>query len=544
MKIIKKIKYKSFIVILVLILGLVLPYSCTDNFDEINIDKNVLMTVGPKQLPGFFSKAQYEGSNWVTTDNYARMSINIGIGLCGYITHAFLPQENNEVLKSWTDAGLEKMYSRGMPPLQQVLNITADNEGYEKEHAVALIWKVFMLHQVTDLWGPIPYTSAGSGEETVPYESQRDVYYQMFEDLTNAVNTLNEDPTANVFGLGDLIFEGSVSKWIKFANTLHLRLAMRISNIEPDKAKLEAEVAAAGSTMDTNDDNAFLAVETLNRGNGINRVAAWYSTIMSSSMESVLKGYQDPRMQEFFSPVEHDIFMDVAGYPEELQGNIGGYHGMANGFANASEVNYFKSYSNFGPRFQSDFQYLTDISVIHSSETYFLKAEGALKGWNMGGDAESFYEEGIKVSITQWRESEISEDSIQSYISSTSVPVAPNNYGYLDGPMTDIAVKFAGSTEDQYEQIMTQKWLALFPLSFEAFSEYRRTRLPNIYPKKYSATAFVDLSQGMIVTRLLYTDNEKAAQPEEVDKAIQLLFNKQEDQINVPLWWDVNSNGN
>lgn len=544
MKIINKIKYRSFILILVLTLGIVLPFSCTDKFEEYNTDKSELMEVGPKQLSGLFSMAQYEGSNWVTTDNYARMSINIGIGLSGYIAHAFLPQENNEIRKSWTDSGFEKMYTKGIPPLQQVLSITEATEGFEKEHAVALIWKVFMLHQVTDLWGPIPYTKAGSGEETVPYESQKDVYYLMFEDLTNAVETLNEEPSANVFGLGDLIFEGSVSKWIKFANTLRLRLAMRISNIDPDKAKLEAEAAATGQTMDSNDDDAFLAVETLSRGNGINRVAAWYQTVMSSSMESVLTGYQDPRMQEFFSPVEHNEAMDVEGYPEELLGNIGGYHGLANGFLNESEKSLFRSYSNFGPRFQSDFQYITDISVLHSSETYFLKAEGALKGWNMGGTALSNYEKGIEVSITQWRGSQISQDSIQSYVNSMNQPIAPNNYGYYDGPMTNIPVKFASSIEDQYEQIMTQKWLALFPLSFEAFTEYRRTRLPEIYVKKYSATAYVDLSKGQIVTRLLYTDKEKAAQPEEVDKAIELLYNGKEDQINIPLWWDVNPNGN
>ncbi len=541
----KKIKFRSYILLLVIVFGMGLPFSCTDNFDEFNTDKNQLMEVGPKQLSGLFSKAQYEGCNWLTTDNYARMSINVGIGLCGYIAHAFLPQENNELRKSWTDSGFSKMYSNGIPALIQVISISDYYEGFEKEHAVALIWKVWLLHQVTDLWGPIPYTKAGSGEETVPYESQKDIYYLMFEDLKEAVDILDdvlqENSSANAFGKGDLIFEGSCSKWLKFANTMRLRLAIRISNIEPEKAKQEAEAAVTGPLMETNDDDAMLAVETLNRGNGIPRVVSWYQTIMSASMESVLKGYQDPRMQEYFSPVEYNEAFDVEGYPEELKGNVGGYHGMANGFLNSSEINYFRSYSNFGPRFQPDFQYVTPINILHSAETHFLKAEGAWRGWNMGGNAQSFYEKGIEVSLKQWIPS-ISSTAIHEYINGTTTPVAPENYGYNDPPMTDIPVKFSSDSEKQYEQIMTQKWLALFPISFEAFAEYRRTRLPKIYAKKHSALAEIDPTKGQIVTRLLYNDDEKSAQPEEVDKAIKLLYNGNEDAYNIPLWWDVNAN--
>ena len=548
MKILKYIKIRSFIILFSLVLGMALPYSCTDNFVEYNTDKNELIEIGPKQLSALFSQAQYEGSNWLTTDNYARMSIGVGLHLCGFNTVSFLPQEQNELRKGWYDSGYGAMYTRGVPPLKTILTITKENDEFKDEYAVALIWKVYLMHQLTDMWGPIPYTKAGSGEESVPYESQKDVYYFMFEDLTEAVNTLNDvlenDASESAFGAGDMIYDGNISKWIKFANTMHLRLAMRISNIDPEKAKAEAEIAVAGQTMDTNDDDAFLAVGELERGNGIPRVEAWYSNLMSSSMESVLKGYADPRMQEYFSAVGDNEVFDTEGYPEELKANTGGYHGMANGFANASEVNFFKSYSNFGPRFKSDLQYVTPINILHSAETHFLKAEGAWKGWNMGGSAQSFYEKGIEVSIKQWREDQISQDSIQGYINSMNTPIAPNNYLYYDPPMTDIPVKFSDNTEKQYEQILTQKWLALYPISFEAWAEYRRTRLPKIYAKKTSVNANIDLSRGMIVTRLTYSDDEKAAQPEEVAKAVKLLANGTEDLDNIPLWWDVHPNGN
>ncbi|MCE4565884.1 SusD/RagB family nutrient-binding outer membrane lipoprotein [Maribellus sp. CM-23] len=543
MKNIYQIKKYGYVIISGILLGITMLYSCTDNFAEYNTDKTEVMQIGPEQLPSLFSKTQYEGSNWLTTDNYVRMSAAAAIHLCGYMAVPSSYGGHNELRKGWCDAGFEKMYSQGLPPLFSILNMTKDDESYQAEYGLALIWKVFLMHQLTDIWGPIPYTKACSGEKTIPYESQKDVYYLMFEDLKTAVNILKSHQGENAFGAGDLIFEGDVSKWTKLANTMRLRLAMRISNIDPQKAKQEAEAAAAEATMDSNDDDAFMNVVGLNRGNGICRVLPWYALVMSSSMESVLKGYADPRMEKFFSPVKDDPVFSMAGYPEELKANTGGFHGMANGYANESEINFFKSYSNFGTYFEND-NHEVPINIMHSAETYFLKAEGAWRGWNMGGTAQSFYEKGIEVSVKQWRGTGISQDSIQNLVNSMNTPVAPNNFGYYDPAMTDIPVKFSADQDKQYEQIITQKWLALFPISFEAWAEYRRTRLPQIYAKKRSANGRIDLSKGMILTRFMFADSEKSAQSEEVEKAVQLLVNGNEDSDNVPLWWDVNPNGN
>jgi len=160
----------------------------------------------------------------------------------------------------------------------------------------------------------------------------------------------------------------------------------------------------------------------------------------------------------------------------------------------------------------------------------------------MGVTAQDAYEKGIEVSIKQWREDEISSDSIQNYINSTLTPVAPNNYLYYDGPMTDIPVKFSSDSDDQYEQIITQKWLALYPIAFEAWAEYRRTRLPKLYAKKASSNSNINVSKGQIVTRLPFVSSEYSANATEVAKAVEMIGG--EDLENIPLWWDVNSNGN
>jgi hypothetical protein len=517
--------------------------ACTDKFEEYNTDKSQLMEVGTKELAAMFSRSQVQGSSWLTTDNYSRMSSTVANHFCGYTACGITNQETNIMRTGWHNTGFNIIYSSAYPPLKSVMDVAGSGS---PAYHVALIWKVFLMHRMTDLWGPVPYTDAGSGNESVAYESQQEVYDLMFEDLAVATAALTEElgknPDLNVFAAGDMIYQGQVSKWIKFGNTLRLRLAVRISNVDPAKAKTEAEAAVKGSLLETNDDDALLSVTKLNSsGNGIPRMESFYQDVMSASMESVLKGYQDPRMEEFFSPVEYNSVIEAAGYPEELKANVGGYHGMANGFY-PDYVNYYRSFSTYGSRFADGNQYITPINIMHAAEAYFLKAEGAWRGWSMGGDAQSFYEKGIEISIKQWKGTTYSQTVIANYINSTATPMAPDNYPYNDPAMTDIPVKFSTDRDKQFEQIMTQKWLALWPISFEAWAEYRRTRLPKIYAKKYSANDNVSVSSGKIVTRLPYTDDEKAAQPGEIEKAIELLGGP--DLETTPLWWDVNSNGN
>ncbi|HNW56618.1 MAG TPA: SusD/RagB family nutrient-binding outer membrane lipoprotein [Bacteroidales bacterium] len=518
--------------------------SCTEKFDEYNVNKSKLMEVGPKELAGLFSTAQIEGCNWLTTDNYNRMSRTVGNHLSGLMCIMDITYEQNMLNLSYHSSGFVGIYSKAIPALQCIFDISKDESSLQNNYAIALVWKVWLLQQVTDFFGPIPYTDAGVGKENTTYQSQKEVYYLMFDDLKKAIDIMTAsvavNPTANAFGVGDMIYDGDVSKWLKFANTLRLRLAIRISNIDPDKAKTEGEAAAAGSTMSTNADDAFLAVINWDElGNGLCRVNPWYSSLMSSSIESFLKGYKDPRMEQYFAPVADPKMSTIP----ELVANIGGFHGFANGFRTTTEYNYAMYHSCLNTtRWNANTKLTLPIPILYSCETHFLKAEGAWRGWNMGVTAKAAYDEGIRVSMKQW--TTISADSIQKYIDSENTPVAPEDYGYNHPAASDIPVKFSSNPEDQYEQIITQKWLSFFPNGVEAFAEYRRTRLPKIYPKVVSVNANINLADGQIITRLPFPMKEYNAQPEQVKAAIPLLGNGvTEDLENIPLWWDTNNNG-
>jgi hypothetical protein len=173
------------------------------------------------------------------------------------------------------------------------------------------------------------------------------------------------------------------------------------------------------------------------------------------------------------------------------------------------------------------------MAVIRSGEAYFLRAEGALNGWNMGGTAAELYAEGIEMSM---RTNGITDPTIISnYINGTSLPIAPG--GYFNTPaLTDIPVKFSNDPAVQREQIGTQKWLALFPDGQEAWAEVRRSGFPKRYHIIHSDNPDVPPSQ--FVRRIVFLEYDKDRNGPAVDAAVSLLGGP--DKASTPLWWDTN----
>jgi len=536
-----KVKYSITTIIRVLILVIVGTcfLRCTENFEMYNTDKTKLMEVTDYDLGALFSKAL--GSQFENL-NYARGKGKISDHLSGFFTSGYQQNERNEIIATDITRIWATCYLDCLPSLDNILRLTKERN--IAAHSIALIWKCFVMQRITDYWGPVPYLDAGTGKAVIQFDSQKDIYYYMINDLVNASSALTAElqnkPNLNVFGSADMLFKGDVGKWIKFANSLRLRMAIRISKVDPGKAKTEAEAAVAGGLMENNSDNAMLDVTQIVSGaNGLSNMWAYFANIMSASMESLLMGYKDPRVGIYFNKVDPANIAE--SFPAEVKGNAGGYHGMSNGFESVHFA-FFRAHSLVGDRWHDDNWNVTPINYMHSAEVWFLRAEGSWLGWNMGsGTMKEFYEKGIRNSISQWRP-DLSSDSIQKFTNSTLLPIAPNNYPYYDPPMTDIPVKFSDNRDKQYEQIITQKWLSIYPESMEAWAEYRRTRLPKLYPKKNSTNGNVLVTKGMIITRLPYPDSEKNSQPDEIAKAVTLLGGP--DKESTPLWWDVNKNGN
>lgn len=502
--------------------------SCTKKYAEINTDRNAIVTIGSSELPFLFARAQKEAtpSIWnyqiaqnLFADQYAQYIAN---------TATYFPSDRLVIRMDWVGAAFNPIYTDVVPQLQSIFEAA---DPASAEYALASILWVVAFHRVTDYWGPIPYFNAGVPGNSVAYDPQDKIYDDFLKRLAAAVTVLKGKTTEKPYGDFDLMYAGDVNKWIKFANTMRLRLAMRISKVDAARARTEAEAAVASGTLtDSPGDDAYVKRSvTGDDNNGLSIMSDWNEFRMSATMESVLKGYADPRMPVYFLPAQ----------------NTGTFEGHRNGLTSTQltqPANQHGNNSHVGPRWASPSyggvaSYLsTPQNVMATAEAYFLRAEGALLGWNMGGTAQNLYNLGITNSFKQWGITD--PVVIAAYINSLAVPIAPGDF-LASPPVTTIPVRWDPvNVAVQREQVALQKWLAMFPDGMEAWADYRRSRVLKLYPVANSDNPDITNTTTQWIRRIPFLLSEYQNNKVEVEKAVQLLGGP--DKVTTPLWWDKN----
>lgn len=502
--------------------------SCTDNFDSLNTDATKISSVGSKEYPFMFAYALMTPT--LSPDNF-----EVGEGTIASVYSQFLsqaahsfPTDRYVIRQDWMPACWNPVYTAAAPQLKTII---AGTETQTAENALANIWWVWMFHRITDYFGPIPYSDAASGKRYISYTPQDSIYYDFFKRLDAASTVLKSHSGDKPYGTYDLVYNKNAAPataWMKFANTLRLRLALRISKVNPEMAKQQAEAAVAAGVITDIADDAYMPKSTTTYAeyNGLAVTAGWDDVRMSASMESILKGYEDPRLPVYFQPSV----------------STGTYEGVRNGLFTSEKIIDINSRlfnSNMGTRWAtwvgSDWKttYNVPQNILHAAEAYFLRAEGALNGWNMGGTAEEFYKKGIQTSMAQWGVTD--QAAIAKYIANTALPIAPKD-GMNSPAVNDYPVKWAASEIMQRKQVAQQKWLALFPDGMEGWAEVRRTGLPKLYPIVHSENP--DLPEGTFIRRMPFLDTEKQTNAAEVAKAVKMLGGP--DNAATPLWWDKN----
>lgn len=504
----------------------VVALACTDRFDTLNSPSD---QIGAEEIDAsligqMFAYSQFHGMRG------APGGYQLGKNLFGdlYAQYFATTAENFESdqyvnVGRWVNGAWGAFYSNAPPQLHFVETFTAEND-QPLENALAKVWRVQIFHRIADNWGPIIYSEFGSGETSVPYDDVESVYRDFFTTLDEATSVLEQNAGGTAFGTGtdDQLYGGNADKWRTFANSLRLRLAVRVRYADEALARQEAEKAVAAGVMTANSDNAEL-LTTENSRNPLETITDWGEFRMSAAMESVLKGYDDPRIGEYFD--------------EAADG--GGFKGLRNG---QTRVN--RNSAVLNPAF-SDMQLKwrpigqggdnPPMRVMAAAEVYFLRAEGALLGWDMGGDAQQLYEEGIRTSLSE--RTDATAAAIEAYISSVNTPIALDDR-WNTPAMSDIPVAFdaGGSTERQLEQIITQKWLALYPDGIEAWAERRRTGYPRGYPILESLNP--DVPANEIMRRLQFADGEYSTNSAATQAAVDLLGGGG-DRNSTRLWWDA-----
>jgi len=524
----------SFCAAIVLILG-----SCTDDFTELNSDpKNFTEdAVTPADLPLFVQRALY-------TPNFTPFS-NPGGGRGAFqLSHSLFPDiyanymattaanfdsDQFDLVGRWLNGAYRYFYVNAAPNMKFAEDTTLEL-GLDLENAMMKVWRVYGYHRITDAYGPIPYLSFGNLENSVPYDSQDVIYSDFFTTLDEAVAVLKANGGATSFlGGNDILFGGDADSWLKFANSLRLRLAIRIKYVDPGKSKSEAEKAVADGVLESNADNVMITTNT-NFRNHYTTITQWGEFRMSADMESILKGYQDPRMTSYFAEA---AIPDPTDDPAGVTFN---YEGMRNGQLTSDKqgTDFNNLISDMAAPFTAADTPGPAIGVIRAAEVFFLRAEGALEGWAMGGTAEELYNQGITTSHTE-HGFDGTDLSGNDYVTSTNVPAAADA---ANPPVSTVPIAYnaGGSSEEQLEQIITQKWIALYPNSEEAYAERRRTGYPTLYNRLNSINPLIAVDE--IPRRMPYVSSEYDDNNAAVLEAVNSLLGGPDNGA-TKLWWDA-----
>ena len=522
----------------VIALGL-MTLSCTGNYLDINtnpyeVNREQTLTDGYATAAAIAAMGGAVVSTDVNTAQFTDCLLGGPMGGYYSTTGAFEKTiDNYNATDDWTrvllasDRIIPTLYSN----LSELKSITDDPVTL----SIATIIKVTAMLRVTDTYGPIPYSQIGHGGKiTVAYDSQEKVYDTMFAELDDCIKTLTENRLSGIPATADPVYDGTAVKWCKFANSLKLRMAMRIVYAAPEKAKKYAEEAVnheIGVMADNSDNAALQKVAFGDKGNPLYTAIKYNQptgsvtggdTHAAADIICYMNGYNDPRRAKYFIKSEFDG-IDYAGIRISIE----------------------KPSLNSVGRKYSGVNVTTEDPLVwmNAAEVAFLKAEAkAVFGFNMGtGTAEEFYNEGIKLSFEQFGLSgyaEYAEDN-ENKPATYSDPAGLNSYA---GVLSAITVKWndAAPAAEKQERIMIQKWIATFNNGIEAWSDHRRTG----YPKFFPATDAGNKSGGSVTNefgarRMVYPLAEYSNNGENVNAAVASYLNGP-DKMGTRLWWDCN----
>lgn len=402
------------------------------------------------------------------------------------------------IMDSWVSATYSNSYTNLLSPWKELTTFATEN-GTPEIAALAQVLKISGWHKVLESFGPIPYTQAGKPTLNIPFDSEETVFTEMLKDLAKAVEDLT--PTAEsgvkIMPDYDLVFEGDATKWVKYANSLMLRLAMRIREAKPDLARQYASLAlnhSIGVMTDASD----AAGAGPGAGIPLRNPMFWISdnyndARVGTTILSYLMGYEDPRLSAYCQPANSLCTAAVTAFDGKKYQAVPLGHYNTRSTSETQDTKAYYYYSK--PNIKSE----TPLYWMRASEVYFLRAEAALFWGSEYGDAASLYKQGIEVSFQE----NGATGSVDDYLNSGKTPkansVTHKDYGFSFEAPCRTTAKFEGTQEEKFEKIIIQKYIALFPNGQEAWTEFRRTGYPKLNPilPGGSQNSSIDSEKGM-----------------------------------------------
>lgn len=429
----------------------------------------------------------------------------------------------------------ENLYSNLFKSWNEIYKETSksDKPADKEVQAMADIVKIAAWLRATDAFGPIVYSQAGDGSVAPKLNSQEEVYRSMLADLKTSSSILKKQPGA-VMAKFDAIYGGDTSKWVKFANSLILRMAVRVHFKDTELAKEYISFALDlqnGGVIESPADEARIQSSSILplKNSMMASVEEYGETRMGATIWSYLAGYDDPRIGKFFTAGTYQ--------------NQTGYYPIAptNNRSKEDEKAINGQFFAAKPKVADS----DPLFWFRASEVLFLKAEAAL--FNLtSGDAKTFYEDGIAMSFEEngvggfdsYKKSKKYPKDIKypEYIyGSYSFSISEKNVSPSWSAMNDKSS--LSEQEQKLQKIITQKYIALYPNALEAWTEYRRTGYPFIMgpfdqnaPKRIGADA-----NCLAPERFKFSPKEYSGNPENMKEVPALLGGS--DEGATKLWW-------
>ncbi len=553
-------KIKTFIILSAALLAGI-SSSCSDSYmEDLNTDKskansidpNAQLTTAELQTYGdlgmveiyrnyLYAFTQQLMGCWNTTNYGGRHTV-----------------DNNEMGRIWTS-----FYPKAIKNLTDAIHRSAEDGNRKNINAILRIYRVYMMSVITDIYGDAPYSEAGQGylkEIYNPkYDTQEDIYNDFFTELKDAASALD---AANDRITGDVIYNGDVAKWIKLANSLRLRYAMRISDVAPEKARKEFEdaLASEGGVLTSGSDDALIKYMDISfsfgqdsytdyRGNALSQLLfgndpANNPSYLCSTFFNQLYNTKDPRtfmIARFYydglmsqtSPDNRiDLTDEITGKGIAMnpcQPGAFSYDPWPQGY----DSDMMKEIAKTNPSVETTMARETEPKLANNflrgdnpgvvmtcAEVNLLLAEASLKKWNTGGTVEGFYSKGVRAAMD----------------------FLADNYGYDRISDNDFNAYIAGNgighTEQQAKAaINTQAWILHFTNPAECWANVRRSGYPRLKsPAEYGFGQYLTGGKDIPV-RLCYPTLESSYNKPGYDEALKRMGGK--DSWNTHVWWDV-----
>lgn len=471
---------------------------CKD-FGSLNVSPN--SATGPVTSALLTNSLAYFGSGRSMTVTYAFdvRFLNEGAMYAQYTSQTQYPDESQY---SVTARAWQQFYAGPLEDLANIIkyNTDADKKGLStvtsggsnnNQLAIARILKVYYFALVTDQWGDVPYKEALSPTPTPKYDTQKDIYTDLFKELKEAMAQFDNGTTVK----GDILFGGDIAQWKRFANTFRLILALRLSKRNTEmgnipKTEFAAALADPAGIVDANSKNVIM------KWPGSSFKNPWFQMYdgrsdyaISNTLADTLTAYNDPRVFKYADPLANGTIKPV---PYGLTRQLLIEWSAANPL-----------YSTVGKTITGQ---TSPDYVITAAQVLLSRAEAATLGWT-AENAAQLYNDAIKASWEQW--GAFTQAAYDAYIINPKTSWSNGEYARLLG---------------------TQKWIALYPNGWEGWAEWRRSGFPVLKPTAYAVN-----SSKQIPRRYAYPVNEANLNETAYKEAV---ARQGADTHDTRVWWD------